>query len=425
MDLRTRKSGLNQQQQLQDTSFRLPPIYPPTDDSFYVNQEHQDGENSDNNFEEDNFKNNDDDDNFENNDSNFKDNDNYSENNNDDNFENKNDDYDFESNDDNNDDENVSSISSQSIPSQSETRNLKQYDCNDKKFNFSGKAGPYFPNYTHFLLFMWVTKYQIGCEAFRELSNIVKHPDFNPNALVEIKTFGHVTNRLICHTFRPNFVRLSGGLPKYRNSKDSFGRSGGLPKYGKNSQTDIIYNLLFLFGRSGGLLKYRNPKDSFGRSGGLPKYGKTKFRSDVPKNGKIPRFVRVCFRVPKNRKIPRFDLVGFQRTENQETKIRKIGWASEERKPKDSIGFRWASEVRKPKDKDSFRWASEERKPKDKDSLGVSEFPKNESPKDSFVNRKPRFVSFGKSGTKIRLVSQADSKEQKKTKDSFGGFPKN
>ncbi|CAB4441985.1 unnamed protein product [Rhizophagus irregularis] len=389
MDLRTRKSGLNQQQQLQDTSFRLPPIYPPTDDSFYVNQEHQDGENSDNNFEEDNFKNNDDDDNFENNDSNFKDNDNYSENNNDDNFENKNDDYDFESNDDNNDDENVSSISSQSVPSQSETRNLKQYDCNDKKFNFSGKAGPYFPNYTHFLLFMWVTKYQIGCEAFRELSNIVKHPDFNPNAL----------------------VRLSGGLPKYRNSKDSFGRSGGLPK----------------FGRSGGLPKYRNPKDSFGRSGGLPKYGKTKFRSDVPKNGKIPRFVRVCFRVPKNGKIPRFDLVGFQRTENQETKIRKIGWASEERKSKDSIGFRWASEVRKPKDKDSFRWASEERKPKDKDSfgLGVSEFPKNESPKDSFVNRKPRFVSFGKSGTKIRLVSQADSKEQKKTKDSFGGFPKN
>src|SRR3989337_4137048 len=114
MDLRTRKSGLSQRQQLQDTSFRLrkpkkmkqkekqlvslsvqnishdtfahndnnnvplrsdtsdieAPIYPPTDDSFYVNQEHQDGENSDTNFEEDNFKNNDDDDNFENNDSN-------------------------------------------------------------------------------------------------------------------------------------------------------------------------------------------------------------------------------------------------------------------------------------------------------------------------------------------------------------------
>ncbi|CAB4401155.1 unnamed protein product [Rhizophagus irregularis] len=47
--------------------------------------------------------------------------------------------------------------------------------------------------------------------------------------------------------------------------------------------------------------------------------------------------------------------------------------------------------------------------------FGVSEFPKNESPKNLFVNRKLRFISFrifGKSGTKIRLVSQADSKEQ-------------
>ncbi|CAB4403993.1 unnamed protein product [Rhizophagus irregularis] len=42
--------------------------------------------------------------------------------------------------------------------------------------------------------------------------------------------------------------------------------------------------------------------------------------------------------VPKNWKIPRFDLVGFRRKENQETKIRKTGWDSEERKPKDSCG---------------------------------------------------------------------------------------
>ncbi|GET61922.1 hypothetical protein RIR_jg11881.t2 [Rhizophagus irregularis DAOM 181602=DAOM 197198] len=181
-------------------------------------------------------------------------------------------------------------------------------------------------------------------------------------------------------------VRLSGGLPKYRNSKDSFGRSGGLPK----------------FGRSGGLPKYRNPKDSFGRSGGLPKYGKTKFRSDVPKNGKISRFVWVCFRVPKNGKIPRFDLVGFRRTENQETKIRKIGWASEERKPKDSIG--WASEERKPKD--SIGWASEERKPKDKDSCGG--LPTNENPK-----------------IKIRSGGFRLSKERKKLKIRFSGLSKN
>ncbi|CAB4431720.1 unnamed protein product [Rhizophagus irregularis] len=33
---------------------------------------------------------------------------------------------------------------------------------------------------------------------------------------------------------------------------------------------------------------------------------------------------------------------------------------------------------------------------KDSFGFGVSEFPKNESPKDSFVNRKPRFVISGK-----------------------------
>lgn len=38
----------------------------------------------------------------------------------------------------------------------------QQYDNNDTTYNFPGKAGPYFQNYTHFLLFMWVTKHQIG-----------------------------------------------------------------------------------------------------------------------------------------------------------------------------------------------------------------------------------------------------------------------
>ena len=38
----------------------------------------------------------------------------------------------------------------------------KQYDDNNKMFTFSGRTGPYFKNYTHFLLFMWITKHQIG-----------------------------------------------------------------------------------------------------------------------------------------------------------------------------------------------------------------------------------------------------------------------
>ncbi|PKY42647.1 hypothetical protein RhiirA4_456481 [Rhizophagus irregularis] len=95
MDLRTCKSGLSQ------CTYDI--LVFPTDDSFYINQEYQDGENPDNNSENDDFKNNSDDNNFENNNSNFK-NDNYSENNdNDYNFENINDDYASESNYNNDD----------------------------------------------------------------------------------------------------------------------------------------------------------------------------------------------------------------------------------------------------------------------------------------------------------------------------------
>ncbi|GET57928.1 hypothetical protein RIR_jg42003.t2 [Rhizophagus irregularis DAOM 181602=DAOM 197198] len=158
--------------------------------------------------------------------------------------------------------------------------------------------------------------------------------------------------------------------------------------------------------------KTENPKI---RSGGLPKNENPKIHDRmgfrVPKNGKIPRFVRPfgwasVFRRTGN--LQRFDLVGFRRKENQETKIRKIGWASEERKPKDSFG--WASEERKPKD--SFGWASEERKPKDKDSFGRAFVWKNQdsigwSGLPTFGKRRTKIrsgglLTFGKRGTKIR-----------------------
>ncbi|CAB5388029.1 unnamed protein product [Rhizophagus irregularis] len=45
----------------------------------------------------------------------------------------------------------------------------KQYDNSNKIHNFSGKAGPYFSNFTHFLLFMWITKHQIGIVYFLPL----------------------------------------------------------------------------------------------------------------------------------------------------------------------------------------------------------------------------------------------------------------
>ncbi|EXX62769.1 hypothetical protein RirG_158640 [Rhizophagus irregularis DAOM 197198w] len=40
--------------------------------------------------------------------------------------------------------------------------NGREYDNNKKQNCYSGDAGPYFPNFTIFLLFLWVIKHQIG-----------------------------------------------------------------------------------------------------------------------------------------------------------------------------------------------------------------------------------------------------------------------
>ncbi|CAB4423156.1 unnamed protein product [Rhizophagus irregularis] len=278
------------------------------------------------------------------------------------------------------------------------------------------------------------------------------------------------------------FVRLSGGLLKYRNSKDSFGGSGGLPKYGKTKFHSAIrvgfrsiekpsfirpfgwasevWKNQVSFGRSGGLPKYRNSKDSFGHSGGLPKYGKTKFR-------KFETWIG-CSEERENSKIRSGGLPCSEERENSKDSIPKNG------KPRNQDSIRWASEERKPKD--SIGWASEKRKPKDKDSCGgllTNENPKikirkcgglptNENPKIKIRSggfclskerkklkirsvsseewKKPRFIQWASEEqrktkihkkveprfvlTNLGLVSWVDSDKQKKTKDSFGGFPK-
>ncbi|CAB5360472.1 unnamed protein product [Rhizophagus irregularis] len=59
--------------------------------------------------------------------------------------------------------------------------NRREYDNNKKQNCYSGDAGPYFPNFTIFLLFLWVIKHQIGFEAYKDFANIVKYPKFNAN----------------------------------------------------------------------------------------------------------------------------------------------------------------------------------------------------------------------------------------------------
>ncbi|UZO04554.1 uncharacterized protein OCT59_024931 [Rhizophagus irregularis] len=162
-----------------------------------------------------------------------------------------------------------------------------------------------------------------------------------------------------------------------------------------------------------GFRRTENPKI---RSGGLPKNENPKIHDRmgfrVPKNGKIPRFVRPfgwasVFRrteiskdsiwwasEERKTKKPRFVRSGGL-PKNENPKIRKFGWASEERKPKDSFG--WASEERKPKDKDSFGRAFVW---KNQDSIGWSGLP-------TFGKRRTKIrsgglLTFGKRGTKIR-----------------------
>ncbi|CAB5300794.1 unnamed protein product [Rhizophagus irregularis] len=63
---------------------------------------------------------------------------------------------------------------------ESEFDEQEEYDGNKTKYYFSGSTGPYFTNFTIFLLFLWITKHQIGLEAYKDFANIVKHPEFNP-----------------------------------------------------------------------------------------------------------------------------------------------------------------------------------------------------------------------------------------------------
>ncbi|GET58212.1 hypothetical protein GLOIN_2v1779851 [Rhizophagus irregularis DAOM 181602=DAOM 197198] len=119
------------------------------------------------------------------------------------------------------------------------------------------------------------------------------------------------------------------------------------------------------FGRSGGLPKYRNSKDSFGRSGDFRRMEKTKFRSAS----------RVGLPSSEERKKPRFVSSGrLLENENPKIKICSGGLLKNENQR-----FGWASEKQKPKGKDSCGGLPKNENPKIKIHLG--ELQKNENPK--------------------------------------------
>ncbi|CAB4442283.1 unnamed protein product [Rhizophagus irregularis] len=152
-------------------------------------------------------------------------------------------------------------------------------------------------------------------------------------------------------------------------------------------------------------------KDSYFRSGGLPKNENPKIRTFVRvgfRRTKTQRFVRVGFRRTKTQ---RFVRVGFRRTKTKRF-VLSFGWASEERKPKDSYFLSGGlpknenPKIRSgglPKNEDSRSDrlpCSEEREIPRFDRVGFRPSGKEEPRFDRVGFRpsgkeEPRFVSFG------------------------------
>ncbi|CAB4421313.1 unnamed protein product [Rhizophagus irregularis] len=200
------------------------------------------------------------------------------------------------------------------------------------------------------------------------------------------------------------FVQLSGGASEFRRTKKTkirkFGGlsknenlkikicSSGLPK-NENPKIKIY---------SGELLKNENPKIKI-HSGGLPKNKNPKIKihsGGFPKNENL-KIKIYSGELLKNENLKIKICSGrLLKNENLNIKIRsgrllKIGKMR-------TFKIRLVSQC--------FRRMKAQKIHK-------------------FVNRKPRFVSGKVEPRFVSLVSQADSKEQKKTKDSFNGFPKN
>ncbi|CAB5394333.1 unnamed protein product [Rhizophagus irregularis] len=169
------------------------------------------------------------------------------------------------------------------------------------------------------------------------------------------------------------------------------------------------------FKRKFGWASEERKTQRFVSSGGLPKNENPKIHD------------RVGFRVPKNGKIPRFDLVGFRRKENQETKIRKIWRASEERKTKKLRFVRSGGLLKNENPKIRSGGLPKNENPK----IRLGGLLKNENPKikirsGGLLCGKTKIhkigwsglPTFGKRRTKIRKsrVSRVSSEERKKPK---------
>ncbi|CAB4387208.1 unnamed protein product [Rhizophagus irregularis] len=85
-----------------------------------------------------------------------------------------------------------------------------QYDGFQDTPSYSGEAGPYFPNKTVMLMFIWYTKHMIGTHAYQDLIKILKHPDFRISELpLSITTLKKMRRGLPLMTLNSHDVKIN------------------------------------------------------------------------------------------------------------------------------------------------------------------------------------------------------------------------
>ncbi|CAB5153520.1 unnamed protein product [Rhizophagus irregularis] len=78
---------------------------------------------------------------------------------------------------------------------------------------FSGEYGPYFPNFTSSMIFIWITKHMISTSAYEDLTKILTHPKFRKEDIItNIRQIRKWRNRLPLAKVNEHSVPLS----KYR-----------------------------------------------------------------------------------------------------------------------------------------------------------------------------------------------------------------
>ena len=66
---------------------------------------------------------------------------------------------------------------------------------NEKQNHYSGDTGPYFPNFTIFLLFLWFTKHQIGTSLSR--NQVWLYVDKTPTISIFVKKYKIIMYNLL------------------------------------------------------------------------------------------------------------------------------------------------------------------------------------------------------------------------------------